>query len=107
MLTMRPHLPFALGRTALALASAATMWFHAAAGAETPRLLLTFDDGPSLQTTPVLAPAARNQALLDTLARHKAHAVLFITLGFGADRPEGHQDQRRAHSRRLSFLHRL
>ena len=84
-----PFLPFAFSRTVLALAGAATCWLHAAAGAETPRLLLTFDDGPSLQTTPVLTPAARNQALLDTLARHGAHAVLFVTLGFGADRPQG------------------
>ena len=49
----------------------------------------TFDDGPRLAETPRLGPAARNQALLDALARHHVHTALFVTLGNGADRPEG------------------
>lgn len=49
----------------------------------------TFDDGPRLAETPRLSPAARNLAMLAALARHKASAALFVTLGNGADRPEG------------------
>lgn len=49
----------------------------------------TFDDGPNLEETPLLSPAARNQALLDTLAKHSVHAGLFVTVIFGANRPEG------------------
>lgn len=52
-------------------------------------IAFTFDDGPQLNETPALSPAARNQALLDTLARHGVQATLFVTLGNGADRPEG------------------
>jgi len=49
----------------------------------------TFDDGPRLGATPLLSPAGRNQALLKALAAHRATAALFVTLGAGADRPEG------------------
>jgi len=49
----------------------------------------TFDDGPRLGETPRLSPQARNQALLDALKRHGVRAALFVTLGAGADRPEG------------------
>lgn len=49
----------------------------------------TFDDGPRLEATPRLDPRARNQALLDALKRHGVRAALFVTLGNGADRPEG------------------
>ena len=49
----------------------------------------TFDDGPSLATMPRLSPQERNAALLATLAKHRVRAALFVTLGNGADRPEG------------------
>jgi len=65
--------------------------FPAAAG---PRpgalpLVMTVDDGPLLAPMPLLAPAERHAALRAALAATGAPAVLFITLGFGADRPEG------------------
>jgi peptidoglycan/xylan/chitin deacetylase (PgdA/CDA1 family) len=50
---------------------------------------VTLDDGPRLAETPRLSPQARNQALLDALARHHVRAALFVTLANGADRPEG------------------
>jgi peptidoglycan/xylan/chitin deacetylase (PgdA/CDA1 family) len=50
---------------------------------------LTFDDGPRLEATPLLSPVARNQALLDHLGKAGVPGALFVTLGFGADRPEG------------------
>lgn len=49
----------------------------------------TFDDGPSLAVTPRLSPQQRNAALLATLKKHQVPAALFVTLGNGADRPEG------------------
>ncbi|MCC2972824.1 polysaccharide deacetylase family protein [Massilia sp. IC2-476] len=49
----------------------------------------TFDDGPNLAATPRLSPQARNAAMLAALAKHKVQAALFVTCGFGADRPEG------------------
>lgn len=49
----------------------------------------TFDDGPHLRETPLLTPSQRNRALLETLARNGVRAALFVTLGNGADRPEG------------------
>ncbi|RZA32614.1 MAG: polysaccharide deacetylase [Lysobacteraceae bacterium] len=49
----------------------------------------SFDDGPSLAATPRLAPQARNAALLAALAKHRVQAALFVTVGNGADRPEG------------------
>ena len=52
-------------------------------------LALTFDDGPKLAATPLMSPAERNQALLKQLSDANAHATLFVTLGNGADRPEG------------------
>jgi peptidoglycan/xylan/chitin deacetylase (PgdA/CDA1 family) len=53
------------------------------------RLALSFDDGPRLNETPRLPPAERNTALLAALAKHRAHAALFVTVANGADRPEG------------------
>lgn len=50
---------------------------------------LTFDDGPSLAATPLLSPQARNEAMLAALAKHGVQAALFVTAGFGLDRPEG------------------
>ena len=50
---------------------------------------LTFDDGPKLEATPLMSPVERNEALLTQLSEAKAPATLFVTLGNGADRPEG------------------
>jgi len=61
----------------------------APARAAGPQVALTFDDGPRLAETPRLSPQARNQALLDQLAAARVQAALFVTLGNGADRPEG------------------
>ena len=49
----------------------------------------TFDDGPRLAPTALLSAAERNAAMLATLAKHKTSAALFVTLGNGADRPQG------------------
>ncbi len=49
----------------------------------------TFDDGPSLAATPRLNPQQRNAAILTALKKHHVSAALFITLGNGANRPEG------------------
>jgi peptidoglycan/xylan/chitin deacetylase (PgdA/CDA1 family) len=49
----------------------------------------TFDDGPNLAATPRLSPQARNAAMLAALDKHGVKATLFVTCGFGADRPEG------------------
>ena len=61
----------------------------AALPARAQTVAITFDDGPKLKETPLLSPAARNERLLDQLARAKVKAALFVTLGNGADRPEG------------------
>jgi peptidoglycan-N-acetylglucosamine deacetylase len=52
-------------------------------------IAFTFDDGPHLAGTPKLSPEARNQALLDHLAKHRVKATLFVTVDNGANRPEG------------------
>jgi peptidoglycan-N-acetylglucosamine deacetylase len=52
-------------------------------------IAFTFDDGPQLNQTPLLNPAARNQALLAALKKHNVKAAFFVTVGNGADRPEG------------------
>jgi len=52
-------------------------------------LAFTFDDGPKLKETPLMSPQARNTALLAALEKHHVKAALFVTLGNGADRPEG------------------
>ena len=49
----------------------------------------TFDDGPNLEATPLLSPAERNEALLNALAKNDVLAGLFVTVPFGANRPEG------------------
>jgi peptidoglycan-N-acetylglucosamine deacetylase len=49
----------------------------------------TFDDGPHVKETPMLSPKARNQAMLDALAKHSVKAALFVTVNNGANTPEG------------------
>lgn len=58
-------------------------------GAHAQSIAFTFDDGPRLAQTPLMSPAERNQAMLDALAKHGVQAALFVTLGNGADKPEG------------------
>jgi peptidoglycan/xylan/chitin deacetylase (PgdA/CDA1 family) len=62
-------------------------WMAATGAAQT--IAFTFDDGPHLSATPRLSPRARNQAMLDALAKYDVKATLFVTAGNGADRPEG------------------
>ncbi|HJV37959.1 MAG TPA: polysaccharide deacetylase family protein [Geothrix sp.] len=76
---MRPSCSFRIFGLALALTPAAM--------AQT--VAFTFDDGPKLEATPRLNPAQRNAALLAALKQHQVQAALFVTLGNGADRPEG------------------
>jgi peptidoglycan/xylan/chitin deacetylase (PgdA/CDA1 family) len=59
-------------------------------GARAQSVAFTFDDGPTLDQTPLLSPTQRNQAMLDALAAQRVSAALFVTCGNGADRPEGH-----------------
>lgn len=49
----------------------------------------TFDDGPNLEETPKLTPSARNQAMLDALAKHGVRATLFVTVNYGANQSAG------------------
>lgn len=70
-----------------ALLIAATFF---ASTAQAQSVAFTFDDGPRLEATPLMSPQQRNQALLDALAAHHVQAALFVTCGFGADKPEGY-----------------
>ena len=61
----------------------------AAAPLHAQSVAFSFDDGPTLASTPRLSPEARNEAMLAALAKHRLKAALFVTAGNGADRPEG------------------
>jgi peptidoglycan/xylan/chitin deacetylase (PgdA/CDA1 family) len=74
------------------LPAAARAWFAAlclGVVGQAQSVAFTFDDGPRLATTPRLSPQERNAAILAALKKHQVNAALFITLGNGADRPEG------------------
>ncbi len=71
------------------VAALSALALAAAGAAHAQSVAFSFDDGPKLEATPLLSPAARNQALLDALARHGVKAALFVTVANGADRPEG------------------
>jgi len=73
------------------LLRAATLAFGvlAAQAAYAQSVAFTFDDGPFLEATPRLSPQERNDALLAALSKHKVSAALFVTVGYGADRPQG------------------
>lgn len=62
----------------------------AAPGLRAQSVAFSFDDGPTLATTPHLTPQQRNAAMLAALNKHKVTAALFVTAGSGADRPEGY-----------------
>nr|WP_315468678.1 polysaccharide deacetylase family protein [uncultured Undibacterium sp.] len=51
---------------------------------------LTIDDGPNLAETPRLTATQRNQAMLAALAKHGLKSALFVTAGFGVDKPAGY-----------------
>jgi len=73
----------------LAAISLLPMTLHAAPPAQPYPLVVTLDDGPSLATTPRMTPQERHEAILRALADHGATAVLYVTLNFGANHPEG------------------
>ncbi|MBY0572059.1 MAG: polysaccharide deacetylase family protein [Undibacterium sp.] len=50
----------------------------------------TFDDGPNTAEKPLLNPLQRNQAMLAALKKHDVTAALFVTAGFGANKPDGY-----------------
>ncbi|MET0856985.1 MAG: polysaccharide deacetylase family protein [Telluria sp.] len=78
-----------MGKYLIRLAVAAAM-LALAGTALAQSVAFTFDDGPQLSETPRLTAQQRNQAILDTLARRKVQAALFVTAGNGANRPEGY-----------------
>lgn len=80
-------IPWRLPRPRCVLAGFALLAAMTGAGAQS--VAITLDDGPQLETTPLMSPAQRNEALLAALRRHGAKAALFVTGGNGADRPEG------------------
>jgi peptidoglycan-N-acetylglucosamine deacetylase len=57
--------------------------------AQAQSVAITLDDGPRLAATPLMSPQQRNQALLDALKKRDVQATLFVTVSYGADRPEG------------------
>ena len=52
-------------------------------------LVLSLDDGPMLAPLTLLTPAQRHDAMRAALAHEGVEAVMFMTAGIGADRPEG------------------
>lgn len=58
--------------------------------AQAQSVAFTFDDGPSVVSTPLLSAQARNQAMLDALAKHQVKAALFVTAENGATQPAGY-----------------
>lgn len=57
--------------------------------ADAQSIAFTFDDGPRLNSTPMMSPPERNRAMLAALDKHGVKAALFVTVANGADRPEG------------------
>lgn len=49
----------------------------------------TFDDAPNMTALPRMDAQQRNAAMLAALARHKVTAALFVTAGYGANKPQG------------------
>jgi peptidoglycan-N-acetylglucosamine deacetylase len=62
---------------------------HVAVAAPAFPMVLSIDDGPMLARMPLLTPGQRHEALRAALASESVQAVMFMTLSFGADRPEG------------------
>jgi peptidoglycan/xylan/chitin deacetylase (PgdA/CDA1 family) len=69
--------------------SVAILWMGLAASAGAQTVSFTFDDGPTLDQTPLMKPAERNEALLRHLRDGNVKAMFFVTLKNGANRPEG------------------
>jgi peptidoglycan/xylan/chitin deacetylase (PgdA/CDA1 family) len=72
----------------LAAVSAVLLTLSCAA-AHAQSVAFTIDDAVNMETTPRLSPQQRNAAMLAALAKHQVQAALFVTAGFGADRPAG------------------
>jgi len=70
----------------IALAMLIALSAHAASAQS---VALTIDDAPNMQELARLTPAQRNAAMLAALAKHKVKAALFVTAGYGANRPQG------------------
>lgn len=81
---------YAAARRLACFAAIATLSVLPAPCALAQTMVVTIDDASFLHATPRLSASARNQALLDALARHQVSAALFITGGFGADKPAGY-----------------
>jgi peptidoglycan/xylan/chitin deacetylase (PgdA/CDA1 family) len=69
---------------------AATIAMACTCTAQAQSVAFTFDDGPNLEVTPRMSAEQRNAAMLGALAKHHVQAALFVTCGFGADKPEGY-----------------
>ena len=67
----------------------AILWMGLAASVSAQTVSFTFDDGPTLDHTPLMTPAERNEALLRHLRDGDVQAMFFVTLSNGANRPEG------------------
>lgn len=65
-----------------------TLTFASIACAQT--VAFTLDDGPRIGETPLMSPEARNQAMLNALAKHKVQAALFVTASNGTNQPRGY-----------------
>ena len=65
------------------------LFLSLAAGSLAQTVAITIDDGPNTEQTPLMFAAQRNQAMLDALKRHQVSAALFVTAGYGANRPDG------------------
>lgn len=81
----------ATGRLLMGLAAAPALLPGCAGPAARTGLpmVLTLDDGPMLAPMPLRTPAQRHAAYRAALADAGITATMFMTLGFGADRPEG------------------
>jgi peptidoglycan/xylan/chitin deacetylase (PgdA/CDA1 family) len=50
---------------------------------------VTLDDGPMIDSTPLMTPTERNEAILRHLRDKGVQAMFFVTIKSGSDRPEG------------------
>ncbi len=83
-------LPFAFTSAVRRFAALAVVLILAGPAAMAQAIVVTIDDASFLREAPLLTPLARNQALLDSLARNGVTAALFVSAGLGADRPAGY-----------------
>ncbi len=67
----------------------AIVWMGLTVSAAAQTVSFTFDDGPTVDSTPLMTAAERNEALMAHLREKGVQAMFFVTLKNGADRPEG------------------